>query len=149
MTSQDILFQNLDADVPIECIDTDARFSVADVEHSQTINHEEALGNMIKEWDAVDSRQLVPDTGGRARSVPGRPGGNARQPRTIVLGHVPSDIEHESHQCDAQDYPIPCQLCKRVCSSSDHLHALDEGAVHLCGYVVRCGYRGCKVKCFL
>lgn len=69
MTSQDILFQNLDADVPIECIDTDARFSVADVEHSQTINHEEALVNMIKEWDAVDSRQLVPDTGGRACQI--------------------------------------------------------------------------------
>jgi hypothetical protein len=48
--------------VPIECPDTDARFSVANVEHSQIIDREEALDNMIKEWDAVDSRQLVPDT---------------------------------------------------------------------------------------
>ncbi|KAF8549818.1 hypothetical protein OG21DRAFT_542691 [Imleria badia] len=43
------------------------------------------------------------------------------------------DNEHESHQCDAQYCPIPCQLCKRLCLSSNHLHALEDGAIHLCG----------------
>lgn len=47
-----------------------------------------------------------------------------------------SDVEHECHQCDAQYCPIPCQLCKRLCSSPDHLHALEESAIHLCGYVI-------------
>ncbi|KAI9573409.1 hypothetical protein HD554DRAFT_2055827 [Boletus coccyginus] len=46
---------------------------------------------------------------------------------------ISADVEHGSHQCDAQYCPIPCQLCKRLCSSSNHLHALEEDAVHLCG----------------
>jgi hypothetical protein len=61
--------------------------------------------------------------------------------RSYSLGHsisdVHSDVEHESHQCDAQYCPIPCQLCKRLCSSPNHLHALEAGAIHLCGYVIR------------
>ena len=61
--------------------------------------------------------------------------------RSYGHGHsifgVHSDVEHESHQCDAQYCPIPCQLCKRLCSSPDHLHALEVGAIHLCGYVIR------------
>ena len=44
-----------------------------------------------------------------------------------------SDVEHEGHQCDAQYCPIPCQLCRRLCSSPSHLHALEEDAIHLCG----------------
>lgn len=51
------------------------------------------------------------------------------------------DIEHESHQCDAQYCPIPCQLCKRLCSSPNHLHALEEGAIHLCGESHSCTQR--------
>ncbi|KAF8549816.1 hypothetical protein OG21DRAFT_1447416 [Imleria badia] len=51
------------------------------------------------------------------------------------------EVEHESHQCDAQYCPIPCQLCKRTCSSSDHLHALEEGAIHLCGKQHNCSQR--------
>lgn len=34
--------------------------------------------------------------------------------------------------------PIPCQLCKRLCSSSNHLHALETGADHLCGQEHSC-----------
>lgn len=66
----------------------------------------------------------------------------ARGSRSYGQSHlipgVLSDIEHESHQCDAQYCPVPCQLCKRLCSSPNHLHALEAVAVHLCGYVIRC-----------
>ena len=30
---------------------------------------------------------------------------------------------------------MSCQLCKRLCSNPDHLHGLENGAVHLCGCV--------------
>ena len=50
-----------------------------------------------------------------------------------LIADILSDVEHEGHQCDAQYCPIPCQLCKRLCSSLNHLHALEEGAIHLCG----------------
>ncbi len=53
------------------------------------------------------------------------------------ISDIPSDVEHDSHQCDAQYCPIPCQLCKRLCSSPNHLHALEEGTIHLCGCVIR------------
>ena len=55
----------------------------------------------------------------------------------MVIQSILSDVEHKSHQCDAQYCPIPCQLCKRLCSSPNHLHALEEGTIHLCGYVIR------------
>jgi hypothetical protein len=51
------------------------------------------------------------------------------------------DVEHEKHQCDVQYCPIPCQLCKRLCSSPDHLHALEAGAIHLCGKPHTCSQR--------
>ncbi|KAG8215117.1 hypothetical protein J3R82DRAFT_8568 [Butyriboletus roseoflavus] len=51
------------------------------------------------------------------------------------------DVEHESHQCDAQYCPIPCQLCKRLCASPDHLHALEADAIHLCGTTHACSQR--------
>ena len=56
------LHQNLDTDVPIDCPDTDARFFVVDVEHSQDMSREEVLDVLITEWDEYGSRQLVPDT---------------------------------------------------------------------------------------
>ena len=31
---------------------------------------------------------------------------------------------------------MKCQLCRSYCSVGDHFHALDEKAVHLCGYVL-------------
>ena len=53
--------QNLDTDMPIDCSDGDARFFVADVEHSKNMSHEEVLHALVTEWDEFDSRQLVPD----------------------------------------------------------------------------------------
>jgi len=29
--------------------------------------------------------------------------------------------------------PMTCELCKRLCGCTDHLHALAESSVHLCG----------------
>lgn len=37
--------------------------------------------------------------------------------------------------CDARLCPVPCQLCKRLCANQDHLHGLEEDAIHLCGFV--------------
>src|SRR6266576_5147183 len=54
--------QNLDTDMPIDCSDGDARFFVANVEHSQNMSREEVLHALVTEWDGFDSRQLVPDT---------------------------------------------------------------------------------------
>jgi hypothetical protein len=57
---------------------------------------------------------------------------------TLSVFRLPtgSDVEHDGHQCDAQYCPIFCHLCKRVCSSHNHLHALEPDAIHLCGYVI-------------
>ncbi|KAK7684549.1 hypothetical protein QCA50_012496 [Cerrena zonata] len=44
-----------------------------------------------------------------------------------------SHVSHEEHVCDDHNCPISCQLCKRLCASSSHLHALDKNAIHLCG----------------
>ena len=54
--------QNIDTDVPINCFDSDARFFVANVEHSQNMSREGVLHTLVSEWDECDSRQLVPDT---------------------------------------------------------------------------------------
>ncbi|KAF9228234.1 hypothetical protein BS17DRAFT_850512 [Gyrodon lividus] len=51
------------------------------------------------------------------------------------------DVEHDDHQCDAQYCPISCQLCKRLCSSHSHLHALEADAIHLCGQEHPCPQR--------
>ncbi|KAG9308629.1 hypothetical protein JVU11DRAFT_11580, partial [Chiua virens] len=61
------------------------------------------------------------------------------------------DIEHETHQCGAQYCPIPCQLCKRLCLSHNHLHMLEQNADHLCGEphscARRCGAEGiCEIQ---
>ena len=47
--------------MPIECSDGDARFFVANVEHSQNMSREDVLHALVTEWDELDSRQLVPD----------------------------------------------------------------------------------------
>lgn len=39
------------------------------------------------------------------------------------------------HLCDNRSCPLPCHLCKRLCSSSNHLHAFETDVHHLCGYV--------------
>ncbi|KAF7309973.1 VWFA domain-containing protein [Mycena indigotica] len=46
---------------------------------------------------------------------------------------IPSDEAHTAHVCDSSACPIACELCKRLCSETDHLHGLDKNAVHLCG----------------
>ncbi|KAG1778913.1 hypothetical protein EV702DRAFT_1093073 [Suillus placidus] len=46
---------------------------------------------------------------------------------------IPSDMDHDHHRCDARLCSFPCQLCKRLCANTDHLHGLEDGAIHLCG----------------
>jgi len=48
--------------MPIGCSDSDARFFVANVEHSKNMTREEVLHALVIEWDEFDSRRLVPDT---------------------------------------------------------------------------------------
>ncbi|TFK74975.1 hypothetical protein BDN72DRAFT_832681 [Pluteus cervinus] len=44
-----------------------------------------------------------------------------------------SDRKHTVHACEARMCPVPCSLCKRLCTNLDHLHGLQANAVHLCG----------------
>ncbi|KAG1805444.1 uncharacterized protein BJ212DRAFT_1391820 [Suillus subaureus] len=46
---------------------------------------------------------------------------------------TPIDVDHDQHQCGARLCSFPCQLCKRLCASADHLHGLQDSAIHLCG----------------
>ncbi|KAI6020260.1 hypothetical protein BKA83DRAFT_674992 [Pisolithus microcarpus] len=46
---------------------------------------------------------------------------------------IPSDVDHIRHECEARLCSVTCQLCKRLCSDQDHMHGLEDGAVHLCG----------------
>ncbi|KAF5381827.1 hypothetical protein D9757_008331 [Collybiopsis confluens] len=55
-------------------------------------------------------------------------------PRTC---NNPSDLPHSEHTCDNRECPLQCQLCTRLCSN-DHMHGLDENAVHLCGEIHPC-----------
>ncbi|KAF8216813.1 hypothetical protein K438DRAFT_1658303 [Mycena galopus ATCC 62051] len=56
-------------------------------------------------------------------------------PRACVIS---SDEAHTQHVCDASGCPLQCELCKRLCSDSDHLHGLQADAVHLCGQTHNC-----------
>ncbi|KAK7025067.1 VWFA domain-containing protein [Favolaschia claudopus] len=56
-------------------------------------------------------------------------------PQTCV---VPSHELHERHACNVVSCPMTCQLCKRLCANSDHLHGLDSNARHLCGQEHKC-----------
>ncbi|KAG1725515.1 hypothetical protein EDB19DRAFT_1643996 [Suillus lakei] len=51
---------------------------------------------------------------------------------------IPSDVDHDQHLCDARLCSFPCQLCKRLCANTDHLHGLEDGAIHLCGFEHSC-----------
>ncbi|KAJ7583113.1 hypothetical protein C8J56DRAFT_202132 [Mycena floridula] len=51
---------------------------------------------------------------------------------------IPSHIEHTEHGCDNGQCPIPCSMCKRLCSHPDHFHGLEAGCVHLCGQEHSC-----------
>jgi hypothetical protein len=46
-------------------------------------------------------------------------------------------VDHDQHHCDARLCSFPCQLCKRLCANTDHLHGLQDDAIHLCGFVNR------------
>ncbi|KAI6101018.1 hypothetical protein EDD16DRAFT_1495813, partial [Pisolithus croceorrhizus] len=48
---------------------------------------------------------------------------------------IPNDVDHFRHECEARLCSVTCQLCKRLCSDQDHMHGLEDGAVHLCGRV--------------
>ncbi|KAH7337761.1 hypothetical protein B0J17DRAFT_664159 [Rhizoctonia solani] len=49
------------------------------------------------------------------------------------------DEPHEFHVCKrSMDCPMECTLCRRLCSSTDHLHGLKADAVHLCGQEHNC-----------
>lgn len=49
-----------------------------------------------------------------------------------------SDELHDQHVCDNRMCPLTCELCKRLCGDTDHLHGLDHTAIHLCGETHRC-----------
>ncbi|KAJ6534677.1 hypothetical protein DFH09DRAFT_932195, partial [Mycena vulgaris] len=52
---------------------------------------------------------------------------------------ISSDEAHTQHVCDASSAcPLPCELCKRLCSEADHLHGLQTDAIHLCGQTHNC-----------
>lgn len=51
---------------------------------------------------------------------------------------IPSHEEHQVHICDVRMCPLGCELCQRLCSDTDHLHALDTEAHHLCGQTHPC-----------
>ncbi|KAG1809692.1 uncharacterized protein BJ212DRAFT_1379102 [Suillus subaureus] len=53
-----------------------------------------------------------------------------------------SDVNHDQHLCDARLCSFPCQLCKRLCANTDHLHGLEDNAIHLCGEE-----HSCSVQC--
>ncbi|OCH90958.1 hypothetical protein OBBRIDRAFT_792770 [Obba rivulosa] len=58
---------------------------------------------------------------------------NGRPFTCLERCRIPSHEPHDLHVCAHRECPIQCQLCKRLCSCPYHLHALQEGAVHLCG----------------
>lgn len=65
--------------------------------------------------------------------------GKAAGPLCFGVCQTPWDQEHKRHTCaSSKSCPFKCQLCPRLCSSSDHLHGLDPGSVHLCGQEHTC-----------
>ncbi|KXZ54769.1 hypothetical protein GPECTOR_4g839 [Gonium pectorale] len=51
---------------------------------------------------------------------------------------MPYGQPHTVHQCAAQSCPQQCALCHRRCDHADHFHAMEPGAVHLCGEAHPC-----------
>ncbi|KAJ7210563.1 hypothetical protein GGX14DRAFT_451174 [Mycena pura] len=48
------------------------------------------------------------------------------------------DEVHTQHVCDATACPVSCELCKRLCCDTEHLHGLQSDAIHLCGQPHSC-----------
>ncbi|KAG2116832.1 hypothetical protein DEU56DRAFT_984881 [Suillus clintonianus] len=61
-----------------------------------------------------------------------RSGDGSTRPCRDTCG-ISSDVDHAQHRCDARLCSFHCQLCKRLCANTDHLHGLEDGAIHLCG----------------
>ncbi|KEP50719.1 von willebrand factor type A domain protein [Rhizoctonia solani 123E] len=66
--------------------------------------------------------------------------------------HEPWDEPHTRHLCDdaRRGCPIKCPVCEENgiggdCSSTDHLHATDPAAVHLCSLIHKCS-KLCEAK---
>lgn len=51
---------------------------------------------------------------------------------------IPSHEPHEVHSCGDRQCSLQCQLCRRLCINSDHLHGLRPGELHLCGQEHAC-----------
>jgi hypothetical protein len=51
---------------------------------------------------------------------------------------ISSAEDHIVHSCGNRSCPIPCELCKRLCSNKDHLHGLRDSEHHLCGQEHAC-----------
>ena len=55
----------------------------------------------------------------------------------VVVSSLTSRLRNEDHEscvCDSiMTCPISCQLCRRLCSLGNHLHGLEDNALHLCG----------------
>ena len=52
------------------------------------------------------------------------------------LTNASSREDHERHCCAlVLSCPVKCQLCNSFCAAGDHFHALQDDAVHLCGWV--------------
>ncbi|KAJ6484963.1 hypothetical protein DFH09DRAFT_1378006, partial [Mycena vulgaris] len=56
-------------------------------------------------------------------------------PQTCTIA---SHEVHNQHLCSTPSCPISCELCKRLCANSDHLHGLQPDAQHLCGQEHKC-----------
>ncbi|KAJ7087696.1 hypothetical protein C8R43DRAFT_1244821 [Mycena crocata] len=71
------------------------------------------------------SLQLPKSTGNKLHTCP--------QPCAI-----PSHEVHDHHVCSTPSCPMTCELCKRLCANTDHLHGLQPNAYHLCGQEHQC-----------
>ena len=64
------------------------------------------------------------------------PIGRPLDPRRPLLTNASSREDHERHCCAlVLSCPLKCELCNSFCSAGDHFHALQDYAVHLCGWV--------------
>lgn len=51
-----------------------------------------------------------------------------------LIPSLHSRQKHDQHRCkDRLQCPKTCQLCNRLCAARDHDHALEVGALHICG----------------
>jgi hypothetical protein len=143
--------QNLDTDLPIDCSDSDARFFVANIEHSQSMSREELLYALVKEWDEFDSRQLVADaqwTQGLAQHLEDKAEMRIDHVRAWVrlnlmrfqAGHASVTELQRTLESAVIDLKSSVQLCRMQCGSCQmfcirnrfHEDAHDCKTTHTC-----------------